>query len=227
MPSLPPHTSLLLLFGGGGDQLSCAGPGCGDSLSKCPDVRRTPCEPPICTSWNICRAGTSHLKGVQQRADTTQRSALHRAHHLRWQARGSPWWRNTNTHTHTWSGLTCQRDTWTRAHLSGAGRRSVAVPAPLCTARRRTDQFCAVSVLFLKCPVQLRGCCSRCVQQGAPTCRHTWDNPGAQESKGSYRKSITPHFTCQGKSWVFIRQHVLNLFLKLHQNLLKMTPNCI
>lgn len=51
----------------------------------CTDVRRTPCKPPISTSWNICRTGTSHLKGVQQRADTTVRSALHRTLYLSWQ----------------------------------------------------------------------------------------------------------------------------------------------
>lgn len=27
--------------------------------------------PPICTSWNNCRRGTTHFIGVQQRADTT------------------------------------------------------------------------------------------------------------------------------------------------------------
>lgn len=58
---------------------------------------------------------------------------------------------------------------------------------------------------FLKCPVQLRGWCATCVQQGAPTCRHTWDNPGAQESKWRYQKSVTPHFTWQGMSWVIIK----------------------
>lgn len=71
---------LLLLFRG--SAVMC-GSQAGDSLlkgGKCTDVR-TPCEPPICTSWNICRTGTSHLKGVQQRADTTERSALHRTHH--------------------------------------------------------------------------------------------------------------------------------------------------
>lgn len=94
-----PLTPLCCCYsGGGGDQLSCAGPGCGDSLSKCPDVRRTPCEPPICTSWNICRAGTSHLKGVQQRADTTQRSAgLTILGDRRAARRGG----GTQTHTHT------------------------------------------------------------------------------------------------------------------------------
>ena len=203
MPSLPPTlTPLCCCYSGRGDQLSCAGPGCGDSLPKCPDVRRTPCEPPICTSWNICRAGTSHLKGVQQRADTTQRSALHRAHHLRWQARGSPWWSNTNTHTK-------------RAHLS-------AWHLDTCSSLRCKKEKCRCprsavhsktlygSVLrrqraFLKCPVQLRGWCATCVQQGAPTCRHTWDNPGAQESKWRYQKSVTPHFTWQGMSWVIIK----------------------
>ncbi|XP_039993251.1 uncharacterized protein LOC120795396 [Xiphias gladius] len=38
----------------------------------CTDVR-TPCKPPICTSWNICGTGTSHLKGVQRREQTQQR----------------------------------------------------------------------------------------------------------------------------------------------------------
>lgn len=211
MPSLPPHTSLLLLFGGGGISCHVRVQAAGIACRSARTWEEPPVNPPSARHGTFAEQGPPTLKACS-REQTQHRSALHRAHHLRWQARGSPWWRNTNTHTHTWSGLTCQRDTWTRAHLSGAGRRSVAVPAPLCTARRRTDQFCAVSVLFLKCPVQLRGCCSLCVQQGAPTCRHTWDNPGAQESKWRYRKTITPHFTCQGKSWVIIRQHILNLF---------------
>ena len=105
------HLSVVVIRGrgGGGDQLSCAGPGCGDSLPKCPDVRRTPCEPPICTSWNICRAGTSHLKGVQQRADTTHRSACtgltilgdRRAAR---RAGGTRTHTHTHTHTHTKRG---------------------------------------------------------------------------------------------------------------------------
>lgn len=61
-------------WGGGGG-------GGGGETGGCKDVR-TPCKPPICTSWNICRKGTSHLQGVQQRADTTERSCLHRTHHL-------------------------------------------------------------------------------------------------------------------------------------------------
>lgn len=74
---------LLLLFRGSAVMCRVQA---GESLlkgGKCRDVR-TPCKPPICTSWNICRTGTSHLKGVQQRADTTERSCLHRTHHLRW-----------------------------------------------------------------------------------------------------------------------------------------------
>lgn len=207
----PSHLSVVVIRGGGGISCHVRVQAAGIACRSARTWEEPPVNPPSARHGTFAEQGPPTLKACS-REQTQHRSALHRAHHLRWQARGSPWWRNTNTHTHTWSGLTCQRDTWTRAHLSGAGRRSVAVPAPLCTARRRTDQFCAVSVLFLKCPVQLRGCCSLCVQQGAPTCRHTWDNPGAQESKWRYRKTITPHFTCQGKSWVIIRQHILNLF---------------
>lgn len=213
MPSLPPHTSLLLLFGGGGGGISChvrvqaAGIACRSARTW----EEPPVNPPSARHGTFAEQGPPTLKACS-REQTQHRDLPCTGLTILGDRRAARRGGGTQTHTHTRSGLTCQRDTWTRAHLSGAGRRSVAVPAPLCTARRRTDQFCAVSVLFLKCPVQLRGCCSMCVQQGAPTCRHTWDNPGAQESKGRYRKSITPHFTCQGKSWVIIRQHILNLF---------------
>ncbi len=83
MINMHPHIMLLLLLLFGGSAVMC-GSQAGDSLlkgGKCTDVR-TPCKPPVCTSWNICRTGTSHLKGVQHRADTTERYALHRTHHL-------------------------------------------------------------------------------------------------------------------------------------------------
>ncbi|TNN78227.1 hypothetical protein EYF80_011467 [Liparis tanakae] len=79
-----------------GEQLSRAGPRLGIAYTeggKCTDVR-TPYEPPICTSWNICRTGTSHLRGSGAR---TQRGDLPAPEH---RSTGAPEHRSTGTPEH-------------------------------------------------------------------------------------------------------------------------------
>lgn len=100
--------------------------------------------PPIRASWNIWRTGTSHLKGVQQRADTTQRivaagltilgtectsvrggGAAEAAHNSGWVSA-------------VWSAglqkLTGRKMLSCRQYFSGVWRGSVALLSRLCAA---------------------------------------------------------------------------------------------
>ena len=75
--------------GDAGDPRSWAGDSLPAEGGKRTDVR-TPCKPPIHTSWNICRRGTTHFKGVQRGADTTVSCGLHWTPQLRWQTHLQP-----------------------------------------------------------------------------------------------------------------------------------------
>lgn len=124
-----------------GESLLTAG---GRRRGGCRDVR-TPCKPPICTSWNICRTGTSHLKGVQETADTTERSSLQRTRRPGRRVRRCPGRTKTRSNTAAAPGCASRSGhlpTGRRLHSTGAvrggcvhlGRLSAAVEFAL---RRR------------------------------------------------------------------------------------------
>lgn len=150
----PSHLSVVVIRGGGGISCHVRVQAAGIACRSARTWEEPPVNPPSARHGTFAEQGPPTLKACS-REQTQHRDLPCTGLTILGDRRAARRGGGTQTHTHTRSGLTCQRDTWTRAHLSGAGRRSVAVPAPLCTARRRTDQFCAVSVLFLKCPVQL------------------------------------------------------------------------